>query len=177
MVTKPGIAWLCDHAKRRNKMIILKMIDKAIKYILVALMVILSFLGVFQVAGRLVGSVPAWTEEAIRFLFIWASCIGAAIGIKEHIHIGIDVVVNLCPFHVRKVIGVLVQVLLIAFDLFIIKYGFAMVAKTMTQPSPALRLPMSYVYLAVPVMGILGIFYSAIETIRIIREKEERPHA
>ena len=78
-------------------MIIIKTIDKIIKYILVALMVILSFLGVFQVVGRLAGVVPSWTEEAIRFLFIWASCVGAAIGIKEHIHIGRNC--EPIPFH------------------------------------------------------------------------------
>lgn len=140
-------------------------------------MIVLSCLGVFQVVGRLIGVVPSWTEEAIRFLFIWASCIGAAIGIKEHIHIGIDVVVNLCPFKVRKAFAVLVQILLLVFDSFIIKYGLDMVAKTMAQPSPALRLPMAYVYLAVPVMGVLGVYYSVLEIVRIIREKEALTNA
>jgi len=156
---------------------VIKAIDKVIKYILVALMIALSCLGVFQVAGRLVGTVPSWTEEAIRFLFIWASCIGAAIGIKEHIHIGIDVVVNLLPFNLRKVCALVVQVLLLVFDAFIIMYGLDMTFKTMTQPSPALHLPMGYVYMAVPVMGILGAYYSVQETIRIIREKEGLPDA
>lgn len=158
-------------------MIVIKAIDKVIKYILVVLMIVLSCLGVFQVVGRLIGVVPSWTEEAIRFLFIWASCIGAAIGIKEHIHIGIDVVVNLCPFKVRKAFAVLVQILLLVFDSFIIKYGLDMVAKTMAQPSPALRLPMAYVYLAVPVMGVLGVYYSVLEIVRIIREKEALTNA
>ena len=158
-------------------MIIIKAIDKIIKYILVALMIVLSFLGVFQVVGRLIGTVPSWTEEAIRFLFVWASCIGAAIGIKEHIHIGIDVIVNLFPTNLRKVFDVIVQVLLLIFDFFIIKYGFQMVVKTMTQPSPALRLPMGYVYLAIPVMGILGIYYSVLEIVRIIRRKEGQTNA
>ena len=154
-------------------MIIIKTIDKIIKYILVALMVILSFLGVFQVVSRLAGVVPSWTEEAIRFLFIWASCVGAAIGIKEHIHIGIDVIVNLFPFIVRKIIAVIVQV----FDVFIVRYGFLLVTKTMTQPSPALRLPMGYVYLAIPVMGILGLYYSVLEIIQVIRSKEGQLNA
>ena len=158
-------------------MLIIKTIDKIIKYILVALMVILSFLGVFQVVGRLAGVVPSWTEEAIRFLFIWASCVGAAIGIKEHIHIGIDVIVNLFPFIVRKIIAVIVQVLLLVFDVFIVRYGFLLVTKTMTQPSPALRLPMGYVYLAIPVMGILGLYYSVLEIIQVIRSKEGQLNA
>jgi len=154
-------------------MIVVKAIDKIIYYFLVLLMAVMSILGVFQVVGRLVGVVPSWTEEAIRFLFIWASCVGAAIGIKEHIHIGIDILVNLLPFVARKVIDIVVQLGLIAFDVFIIKFGFDMVARTMTQASPALRLPMAYVYLAVPVVGILGLYYSIFEIVRIIRAKKE----
>ena len=154
-------------------MIVVKAIDKIIYYFLVLLMAVMSVLGVFQVVGRLVGVVPSWTEEAIRFLFIWASCVGAAIGIKEHIHIGIDILVNLLPFVARKVVDIVVQLGLIAFDVFIIKFGFDMVARTMTQASPALRLPMAYVYLAVPVMGILGLYYSISEIVRIIRAKKE----
>ena len=154
-------------------MIVVKAIDKIIYYFLVLLMAVMSILGVFQVVGRLVGVVPSWTEEAIRFLFIWASCVGAAIGIKEHIHIGIDILVNLLPFVARKVIDIVVQLGLIAFDVFIIKFGFDMVARTMTQASPALRLPMAYVYLTVPVMGILGLYYSISEIVRIIRAKKE----
>lgn len=154
-------------------MIVVKAIDKIIYYFLVLLMAIMSILGVFQVVGRLVGIVPSWTEEAIRFLFIWASCVGAAIGIKAHIHIGVDVIVNLLPFVARKVVDIVVQLGLMAFDVFIIKFGFDMVARTMTQASPALRLPMAYVYLAVPVMGILGLYYSIFEIVRIIRAKKE----
>ena len=154
-------------------MIVVKAIDKIIYYFLVLLMTIMSILGVFQVVGRLVGVVPSWTEEAIRFLFIWASCVGAAIGIKAHIHIGVDVIVNLLPFVARKVVDIVVQLGLMAFDVFIIKFGFDMVARTMTQASPALRLPMAYVYLAVPVMGILGLYYSIFEIVRIIRAKKE----
>ena len=154
-------------------MIVVKAIDKIIYYFLVLLMAVMSILGVFQVVGRLIGVVPSWTEEAIRFLFIWASCVGAAIGIKAHIHIGIDIIVNLLPFVARKVVDIVVQLGLIAFDVFIIKFGFDMVARTMTQASPALRLPMAYVYLAVPVMGILGLYYSIFEIVRIIRAKKE----
>ena len=84
---------------------------------------------------------------------------------------------NLFPFIVRKIIAVIVQVLLLVFDVFIVRYGFLLVTKTMTQPSPALRLPMGYVYLAIPVMGILGLYYSVLEIIQVIRSKEGQLNA
>ena len=149
------------------------MIDTAIKYFLVVLVAVLSVLGIYQVIGRALGHAPAWTEESIRFLFVWASCVGAAVGIKEHIHIGIDVLVKLLPNIGQKIMAIIVQIALCVFDVFLIRAGAILVQKTMNQPSPAMRLPMGYVYLAVPVLGGLGLFYSLREIVRIIREKKE----
>lgn len=153
---------------------ILKIIDELIKYVLVILVAVLSVLGIYQVIGRAFGHAPAWTEESIRFLFVWATCVGAAIGVKEHIHIGIDVLVNLLPRVGKKIVAVVVQLILCCFDVFLLRAGAMLVQKTMNQPSPAMRLPMGYVYLAVPVLGGLGLFYSLREIVKIIREKEEK---
>ncbi len=153
---------------------VFKIIDEFIKYLLVLLVAVLSVLGIYQVIGRSLGHAPAWTEESIRFLFVWATCVGAAVGVKEHIHIGIDVLVKLLPRVGQKVMAVIVQLILCVFDVFLLRAGSMLVQKTMTQPSPAMRLPMGYVYLAVPVLGGLGLFYSIREIVRIIREKEEK---
>lgn len=149
---------------------IIKAIDKIIKIVLVILMVALSVLAFYQVVSRSFWKVPAWNEEAIRFLFVWASCLGAAVGIKEHVHIGIDVVVNMLPQMGRNYVAILVQLVLLFFDVFIVKYGLQLVSMTLHQPSPALRLPMGYVYLAVPALGILGAFYSLVEIGKIVQE-------
>ena len=154
---------------------ILKVIDGFVKYVLVLLVAVLSVLGIYQVIGRALGRAPAWTEETIRFLFVWATCVGAAVGIKEHIHIGIDVLVNLLPKLGRKIAAVVVQAVLCCFDVFLLRAGILIMQKTANQPSPALRLPMSYVYMAVPVLGGLGLFYSIREIVKIIREKELAP--
>ena len=148
-------------------------IDTVIKYLLVVLVAVLSVLGIYQVIGRALGHAPAWTEESIRFLFVWATCVGAAVGVKEHIHIGIDVLVKLLPNIGQKIMAIIVQIALCVFDVFLIRAGAILVQKTMNQPSPAMRLPMGYVYLAVPVLGGLGLFYSLREIVRIIREKKE----
>lgn len=151
---------------------ILKVIDEIVKYFLVLLVAVLSVLGIYQVVGRALGHAPAWTEESIRFLFVWATCVGAAIGVKEHIHIGIDVLVNLLPRVGKKIVAVVVQLVLCCFDVFLLRAGIMIMQKTANQPSPALRVPMSYVYMAVPVLGALGLFYSIREIVKIIREKE-----
>ena len=148
---------------------VLNVIDDIVKYFLVLLVAAISILGMYQVVGRLFGRVPAWVEELIRFLFVWASCVGAAVGVKEHIHIGIDVLVNLLPQIGRRIIAIVVQVILCGFDVFLIKFGINLVNQTMKQPSAGLQIPMGYVYWAIPVLGGLGIFYSVREIVRLAK--------
>ena len=148
---------------------VLNVIDDIVKYFLVLLVAAISILGMYQVVGRLFGHVPAWVEELIRFLFVWASCVGAAVGVKEHIHIGIDVLVNLLPQIGRRIIAIVVQVILCGFDVFLIKFGINLVNQTMKQPSAGLQIPMGYVYWAIPVLGGLRIFYSIREIVRLAK--------
>ncbi len=152
-----------------------KFIDRAIKYILVALMIVISVLSFYQVITRYALLNPStWSEEAIRYLFIWASCLGAAIGIKENIHIGIDVIVNLLPKPIRKVIDLLVQVILVGFGGTMCFYGWKLVGKTMNQLSPALHLHMGSIYLAIPAMGVLIMMYAGMGFIHGIKNWKEK---
>lgn len=148
---------------------VLNVIDDIVKYFLVLLVAAISILGMYQVVGRLLGHVPAWVEEMIRFLFVWASCVGAAVGVKEHIHIGIDVLTNLLPKLGQRIVAIIVQVVLCGFDVFLIKFGVNLVNQTMKQPSAGLQIPMGYVYWAIPVLGGLGIFYSVREIVRLAK--------
>ena len=148
---------------------VLNVIDDIVKYFLVLLVAAISILGMYQVVGSLLGHVPAWVEEMIRFLFVWASCVGAAVGVKEHIHIGIDVLTNLLPKLGQRIVAIIVQVILCGFDVFLIKFGVNLVNQTMKQPSAGLQIPMGYVYWAIPVLGGLGIFYSVREIVRLAK--------
>ena len=148
---------------------VLNVIDDIVKYFLVLLVAAISILGMYQVVGRLLGHVPAWVEEMIRFLFVWASCVGAAVGVKEHIHIGIDVLTNLLPKLGQRIVAIIVQVILCGFDVFLIKFGVNLVNQTMKQHSAGLQIPMGYVYWAIPVLGGLGIFYSVREIVRLAK--------
>jgi len=148
-------------------------IDVAVKYILVFLTMAICALSLYQCIGRyILGSVPIWVEELARYLFVYASCFGAAIGIKEHIHIGIDILVNLLPKVGRKVFAVIVQIILLGFDAFITYWGINLF-NSIKNESQTLHVRMSYFYAAIIVLGILGAFYSIREIINIIKNTEK----
>ncbi len=142
-----------------------------IKYILAFLMMAITVFTFYQVVMRYVFSnAPYWSEELVRFLFVWVSFIGAAIGIKEGIHIGVDVLVNLLPETARNATKIITNSIIIVFSFILIKYGLAMLPITSKQPSPALGIPMNYIYLALPVGGVLMIYYTVSEIIKTVKE-------
>ncbi|AYO31218.1 MAG: hypothetical protein PWR12_1477 [Eubacteriaceae bacterium] len=148
--------------------------NKIVQYFLAFLMMAITALTFYQVVMRYVfKSAPFWSEEMVRFLFIWVSFVAAAIGIKEHIHIGIDALVNIFPKPVQKIINVLVYTVISIFGAALIYYGWPVVVMTSNQPSPALGIPMSYVYASLPIMGAMVIFYSLFEVAVLLRNVKE----
>lgn len=138
--------------------------NTGIKWFLAILMMVIAALTFYQVVMRYVfNNAPSWSEELVRFLFVWCTFIAAAIGIKEGIHIGIDTLVRLLPGGIQRVLRILVQGVVIFFGSSMIYYGWKVIVMTSRQPSPALGLPMSYVYASIPAMGILILVYGSRE--------------
>lgn len=137
--------------------------DLGVKWFLALLMAVITALTFYQVFMRyILDMAPSWSEELVRFMFVWLSFVGGAVGVKEGIHIGIDVFYTMLPERPRKVLGVLVYLVIALFGAVLAVYGWDVVAMTAGQPSPAVGIPMGYVYLAVPAMGILLILYSGV---------------
>ena len=153
--------------EKSGKLSLINLLNIIIKWFLAILMMIITFLTFYQVVLRYVfNNAPSWSEELVRFLFIWCSFVGAAIGIKEHIHIGVDVFVNLLPRRLTHLVAVFVNVGIIIFSVYMIFYGWEVTIMTHGQPSPAMGIPMSWIYISIPVMGFMLLIYCSIEIIK-----------
>lgn len=118
-----------------------------------AAMIIVSFL---QVVFRYVfHNSLTWSEELARYLFVWSAFLGAAIAYDAARHVEMDLVTSMLKSGMKKIFRVVSYVIIAIFLFYTIRYGFEIVGRTMTQPSPALRVSMGYVYLAIPV-GAVG---------------------
>ena len=135
-----------------------------VKWQLVMMMMAIAGLTFYQVIMRYVfNSASSWSEELIRFIFVWCSFIAAAVGVREGIHIGINIFVNLLPQKLIPLTEILVNLALLIFAGYMVYYGWQTTSMADRQPSPALGIPMSWVYLSIPVMGAMMIFYCCLE--------------
>lgn len=101
----------------------------------------------------------SWTEEVARFTFIWVNMLGACIGIKYGTHATVSFVHELVPKKVSKILKIIVDLLITFGCVLMITEGMRIVSVTANQPSPAIRLPMSFIYISVPICGVIMLIH------------------
>ena len=149
---------------------------KVMKYFVAGMMLVITALTFYQIVLRyLFNMAPSWSEELVRFIFVWLTFIAAGMGVRERIHIGIDVVVNLLPEPLRKAAGIAVALIIAGFGVFLLSTGIEITLGTHVQASPALGLPMSYVYAAIPFMGLLMICFGCNNIRLLLRGGDNAP--
>ena len=109
----------------------------------------------------------AWPEEVSRFLLIWVSLLAAAIAVRERKHFVVDVVGTLWGGpRLAARLDAVIRLVCFLFLLGVVGYGLQLTIVFHPQRSPALGLPMSVVYAAVPVSGILMLGSLARDAVR-----------
>ncbi len=87
--------------------------------ICLGLMTLITFANV--VARYVFNDNILWALEGTVFLFAWLVLLGASYGVKKQIHIGVDVLVNLAPPKVRKVLALISVSACLAFCFLVLK--------------------------------------------------------
>jgi TRAP-type C4-dicarboxylate transport system permease small subunit len=123
--------------------------------LLIVFLVVLS-----QVVMRYLFAQPnPWSEELSRFCFIWLSMLGASLAVERRSHFGFDQAVQRLSAPRRRFARRVATVVVMVVSLLLVFPGLALVRLTIHQRSPALDLPMAWVYGAVPLSGILMLIH------------------
>lgn len=140
---------------------IIKWIDEHIEEVFLVLlsttMVVFIFL---QVVLRQFGNSLSWSEELARFSFIWLVYIGISYGVKKQRHVKIDIVLQFVKEKQRIILTIIANTLFLAFAILVVIKGYSIADRLLVfgQQSPALHIPMGFVYMATPVgMGLTSI--------------------
>jgi TRAP-type C4-dicarboxylate transport system permease small subunit len=120
---------------------------------------------ILQVVFRFVLRMPAsWTEETAKYAFIWMTFVGSSLGAKNIAHIRVDMLENALKGVSKTAINLFCQFVFLFFAIVLTVVGINILISLTERPqlSPALKIPMQWVYAALPVgMGL--------SSIRIIR--------
>ena len=140
-----------------------KTIDKILANALVIIMAVMVLNVLWQVFSRfLLGSPSSFTDELARYLLIWIGILGAAYVSGQNLHVAIDVLPKRFSEKTQRVLRLVVSWLIISFSLCALVIGgsrLVYVVHVLDQNSPALQVPLSLVYLVIPISGVLIIYY------------------
>jgi TRAP-type C4-dicarboxylate transport system permease small subunit len=143
---------------------ITSVVDVVLRRFLIALMSIMVITVTWQVITRYLLSAPSsYTAELSTFLLIWISLLGSAYALRLRAHLGIDLISRRLQAAGKSRIQAISYVAVIVFSSLVLVYGglrLVYVTLYLDQLSAAFRVPMGYIYLAVPLSGLLMIYYS-----------------
>jgi C4-dicarboxylate transporter DctQ subunit len=137
---------------------VIRVWDKTEEVLIVILIGLASYLTFQEVVLRYVFN-TGWSGsyEITVMSLIWCTFIGASLGVKENIHIGVDVlVVKFGPKTQRIIITVSIALCLLFGIIVAVKgFEFSKFISSRHLLSRDLRIPMEIGYLAIPVGGVL----------------------
>jgi TRAP-type C4-dicarboxylate transport system permease small subunit len=130
----------------------------------------------FQVFGRYVlNSSPTWTESLALVLVLYVTLIGAAVGVRDAGHIGMESLLVLVPEQVRNRIELLIHALVMLFGAAMIWNGTVLGMSVSSYKIPNLGLPEAIRYVPLIISGVLIISFSIEHVIALVQGKQVVP--
>lgn len=156
-------------------------VTKALAWFLVALMFVAVVNVLWQVFTRWILNTPSpYTEELARFLLIWIGLMGAGYAAGRKMHLAIDLLPMKLSGDRRHLLEIVIDTIILLFAVFVMivgGYRLMSLAFLMGQTSAALGIKLGYVYLVLPLSGVIITFYAVLSivervlAIRGVRDK------
>ena len=139
-------------------------INRIAETILVTVFVIMTVSVIWQVMSRYLFNISAsWTEELSRYCLMWLAMLGAAYITGKREHIEIDVLFEKFSLKNQQRLEYFIEILIIIFavTVMVIGGGYLMyMTFYLEQKSPALQVPLGYIYSILPLSGLLIVMYT-----------------
>ena len=141
--------------------VVRKVLGRLVEWVCLALMVLLCvdiFLGVFSRYVLL--RTFTWYDEIALACFVWMVFLGAAVGVRQHAHFRLHVIVARLAERTQRAIDLIGLLVVVGVGAVLIQQGWALVELGRFQRTPVMGLSKLWVYLAIPVGGGLMILFS-----------------
>ncbi len=148
-----------------------RLIRKVLYGISVGAMLVMLAIIFMQVITRYIfGFTFEWSEELARFLFAWVVFLGSALIMGEDGHLAVELLPRLLKgTKPGFALNIFINLCGYVFILLLIVQGWKMTEVMTFQTSPGLGVPMSWIYIVMPVSGGLMLLYHIKDSLKIIR--------
>jgi C4-dicarboxylate transporter DctQ subunit len=137
---------------------------------------IAAFLTFIEVILRYVfGASLGFTHEAVVFLLIITGLIGASIGVRKRVHIGVDILVKQFPFKLQKSVAISTYLLSTLFCVIVMILGYehVQILAKFGQVTPEMEIPLYIPKSIVPIaFGLMSLRFIQ-ETVVLFKTPSE----
>ena len=141
--------------------------------LLILLVLMTAIMGVQIVSRYVFQNSLTWSEELVRYMFVWSAFLGVPFCIKHGLSIKVDQFRNLFPVPLQRILMYIDKIIIFLLFLVLFIYSFKVVRATYLsgQTSPAMQLPMWTVQISVTVSSLLSMIRSIQNLSHLVRGK------
>lgn len=143
---------------------------KGLGFIITVLFIFMTIIGTYQIITRYFFNRPSTvSEELLTYSFTWMSLLASAYVFGKRDHMRMGFVADKLTGSTRKYLEIFIDFLSFSLAGVVMVYGGCSITKlTMIQTTASLRVPMGYIYVIVPVAGVLIMLFSAMNAIEML---------
>ncbi|MGL1889609.1 MAG: TRAP transporter small permease [Reichenbachiella sp.] len=146
-------------------------IDRVLEILLSLLLGFMVLNVLWQVGSRYLLNDPSiFTDELARYFLIWLGLLGAAYATGKSMHVSIELLERKLNDHQKVIHGKIIRVFIMLFSITVLIVGgtrLVMISFDLGQTSSAMQLSLGYVYMAIPISGILICYYTICDIFNI----------
>lgn len=139
-------------------------VDNILEKFVAAILAILVIDVLWQVISRYILSSPSsFTDELAGFLLIWVGLFGSAYVAGKNEHLAIDLMLQRSGPARRKFLEIFISICIVLFSFTVLIVGGTWLVYTrfaLEVKSAALQIPLGYVYIVLPISGLLITFFT-----------------
>jgi TRAP-type C4-dicarboxylate transport system permease small subunit len=145
-------------------------------YLAVAGLMAIVAVVAWQVFGRYVlNASPTWAENLALVLILYVTLIGAAVGVRDAGHIGMDSLLVLVPERIRNRMEMVIHVLVMVFGAFMAWNGYVLGESVAGYKLSNIRLSEAVRYVPLVISGVMIVLFSLEHLLAALRGEEVVP--
>lgn len=151
------------------------MLTKILEIICIVLFVFITCIGTYQIVVRYVFNSPSTiSEELLTYSFTWLALLAAALVFGKKEHMRMSFIADKFKGKTAIFMSIVSEILVLLFAALVLVYGGGSITKlTATQITASLGVNMSYIYMILPVCGVIIVVYSILNIIEYLNKLKE----
>lgn len=145
-------------------------LERVERWVLIVLFSTMLIMLTIQIILRYFFNTPlVWSEEFSRYIYVWLVFLGMGYCVTQDKHVAVTLAVDRMPPAVQKILKVAGNLLVIAAMLYLLPHSFRYALSQHKLLSGCMEMPMSFLFLVMPVCCLLTSIHMALSTACMLR--------